>query len=653
MENKNALLTTAILSYVWLEQKMDNVDLLTPFVKYIIGKKYAIGEKIDFDYIIREMESKYAFRKLPLAILTKILNKMSKDDVKILKRDSHDYFLEKDLKDSILSFEIKERNTKSYIDEFINDLKKYLLKKQIIDENEDISFVEEAIMKFMKQNGFTILHDSDNVYKWDNTSNILNYNICKYLMEQFEKNSEQFQIFMKMIDGFMLSNVLYIQFENNINQNLNHVEVYLDAPLILRILGFKKSADNRMGIELLDLLKKQNAIIRCFKHNYSEVESIIENYKNKKFHHIQKQNNEINEQTLEFFDEENYSESEIDLILLDLEKKIISLGIQIVDTPNIPNNKDYNLGIKELTEYIQSKYKKKAKDLTIYNDILSVDAINIIRKGNKFTTIEKSKAVFVTLNYTFEHYVNEYLSLNNYNYVGLCINDAHLTALLWVKNNVDGNSLVRAKVLSSILAGFDLPKNMIEKVKGTLLKLEKYSPANVQEIVDKMITSQTSHALMEITGGDITKISEQSILDALQNDKNKEIKKHLEKINKTEEEIANLKENELKREKNKNLLIKKETSKIVFVINIILWLIYIIILGLLIWLFVYIVIIETNTISQSNFIKGIIYIGTFLGYFTIAYSVISLKRFKKIRIKFLDYCELKISYRKQKKYERI
>lgn len=657
MENNKSLLTTAILSYVWLEKKMDNVDLLTPFVKYIIGRHYQINDEIDCDYIIKELEDKYAFQKLPLVLLKKILNRMSKDNIRILKMDYGKYYLLKDLTNDIEHFENKEHNAKQCINELIDNLTKYLYENKIIDNSQNKESVEQALMNFLEENGFVIIHNPDNAYKWSNKNNILNYNICKYLIINYEQNSKYFQYFMQMIEGFMLANVLYIQFDNNINQKFNGVEVYIDAPLLLRILGYKSAECNRMASELLTLLKKQNAIIKCFEHNYKEVETIIEGYKFKKFNRFNKQQDKDNkflyEQTLELFDEENFSESDIELILMDLRSKISKLGISIVSTPDLSQNIKYNINVQGMIDYIQSKYTRKAKNITVYNDVISINAINIIRKGKKYPTIEQSKAVFVTLNYALERYVNEYLSINNYNDVGLCINDTHLTSILWVKNNNEGNKLAKAKILSSILAGFNLSNNMIEKVRLTLLKLEKYSPTNVDDIVNKIITSQTSHILMEITGGDINKISEENILNALENDKNKEIEKHLKTLNKVEKELNNLKNNELERAKNKNELINFETKKILTFISYIFWAIYIVIILLIILLYIYIVKIETNIISKNFLIKTIIYVSTFFGYFSLVYALISLKKFTKFKNKVLNKLELKIVNKKEKKYSKI
>ena len=52
MNNKKVLTNSAILTAIWDETKKDNLELIKPFVEFLIGENYKEGDKIDNNYII-------------------------------------------------------------------------------------------------------------------------------------------------------------------------------------------------------------------------------------------------------------------------------------------------------------------------------------------------------------------------------------------------------------------------------------------------------------------------------------------------------------------------------------------------------------------------------------------------------------------------
>lgn len=105
----------------------------------------------------------------------------------------------------------------------------------------------------------------------------------------------------------MIANVIYMQIENDNKSTLKNLNCYLDAPFILRVLGYKTKEENISAQELFNLLKKYKANICCFQHNYQEVINIMTYYKN----HI----GTYQESTLEYFDLKEYTESQVDMAI--------------------------------------------------------------------------------------------------------------------------------------------------------------------------------------------------------------------------------------------------------------------------------------------------------------------------------------------------
>ena len=76
MDNKNVLTNSAILTAIWDETQKDNLELIKPFVEFLIGENYKLGDKIDNNNIIKQMDEKFSFVKFPETILIKVYGRL-------------------------------------------------------------------------------------------------------------------------------------------------------------------------------------------------------------------------------------------------------------------------------------------------------------------------------------------------------------------------------------------------------------------------------------------------------------------------------------------------------------------------------------------------------------------------------------------------
>lgn len=101
---------------------------------------------------------------------------------------------------------------------------------------------------------------------------------------------------------------------------------------MLRVLDFKLPEENKSAMELVELLKKLNVKIKCFKHNFNEIENILKEFI--------KNYGKQSERTLENLVIKNYSETDLRFLLNNLEDAFRSLGIDIVDTSEYVEQKN-------------------------------------------------------------------------------------------------------------------------------------------------------------------------------------------------------------------------------------------------------------------------------------------------------------------------
>ena len=104
MKNDSALISTSILTVIWDETHKDNIELITPFIKYLIYKNYKIDEIIDREKIINSLKNEFSFNDFPHAILEVILKRMARNH--FLIRQDNEFILKKELKNDFDLFSL-------------------------------------------------------------------------------------------------------------------------------------------------------------------------------------------------------------------------------------------------------------------------------------------------------------------------------------------------------------------------------------------------------------------------------------------------------------------------------------------------------------------------------------------------------------------
>ena len=246
MENSNTLIGTAMLTAIWDQTHKDNLELLKPFIIYLIGKSTNIQDEINISQIIKEMDEEFGFPNIPKAVIIKIFNRMKK----ILLRKNKKFYLIKDLSKEVKEFVENKNQIRDESDKVINNLMEYLKKCHNNFEKITMDETKKLLNVFLEKNGFITIENIENLknvgeYKTDQA----NYYIAKFILNENEKNTRIFEGIYKIVCGFMLANTIYIQVENDNKASLKNLDCYLDTPLILSILELKTEEQNNSSAE--------------------------------------------------------------------------------------------------------------------------------------------------------------------------------------------------------------------------------------------------------------------------------------------------------------------------------------------------------------------------------------------------------------------
>lgn len=505
MDNRNMLTNGAILTAIWDETQKDNLELIKPFVEFLIGENYQLGEKIDNNKIIKQMDEKFSFAKFPETVLIKVYGRLKN----IVERKNGEYYLKKDISKVCQKFKERQIRLQEESEKVIEALKVYL--KDINSKFKNIDNQETTILftLFLEKMGFLTI---ENIKEYENKDNYKkdqnNFYIAKFIINEFENETTVSKYIEKIISGFMLANAIYMQVDSDNKETLKKVDIYLDAPLLLNILNFKTTSQNESGNLLMQLLKDKKANIYCFRHNFDEVYSILENYKNNL--------SSIREKTLEQLDIDGYTKSDVDRIMNQLEIMLNNHGIIVKDTPEYENNYAGVIDEKKLTDFLMENYadNKEKIEGVVERDVKSIAAIGRIRKDRICKKIEDCRAIFVTTNYNLVEYSGKCLEQKKYEEIGFLITDVEIITVLWLKSFKANPDLPKLKLIENARTSLELTSTMMKRVKDVIEKMEKEGTINQADVVSANIQELNYYKkeIMERIDGDEENINEQVIL---------------------------------------------------------------------------------------------------------------------------------------------
>lgn len=366
--------------FIYVLNKADNQKLRIDEVKEALTKEF--GLKVP-NHII-----KACARVLKNNNEVQILN--SGEGYKFLKSN----FDIKKFSDELLQRKIREEN-------LINDLQEYLTE---VGVELEIDEARECFVDFLISSNYAYnLFENGSVMDMGLNEKKISkeWYISQYIKKVEKEKNSQFYYILDIVQGLMIYVGLcqFSDYNQDKEEKFRGTSFYLDTKMMLRYLGYSWPELVQETRELVDLIRKeQQGNICIFQHTYQEIASAL--------------SNEIH--ALEYGDEENYElecfrkinsykKDRFKLDLQKLERKITEeekIEISEDEDVTVDKNKRYNLNCRKLSDYIHGSYPKW-KANTVYNDVNSINQINIKRKGNyniKFGGKNKLP-IFVTTNY--------------------------------------------------------------------------------------------------------------------------------------------------------------------------------------------------------------------------------------------------------------
>lgn len=503
MGTKNGIISTALLSLLFEKSRKDNLDLIRPFVECAISEKYSIGDKIDITVIASHLEAEFGFENVVDSVVESILERLARD--KFISVDHRAFYYSSALDERCEKFATKKERAKQLLNTITITL------RGVFDSDGLQSLKDEEIHNilydYFEEYGLNIFNKKASVIQSNNKNPYL-FSLAKYIIEEEKKNSTEFLDIVQLYKGVLLSSVIYIQPENSdlYYARFKNTTVYLDAPIVLRILGLCSDIDNRRGQQLYNLLKDK-VVFKIFEHSFNELCSILLAYRKNRNLSCRSTN------TLEYFDQKKYNYADITNYYTALPQTLSKLGI------TIENDSEYSID-KTTEEYSELRNRLKTAipfyethDPALEYDTDSLFLINLMRGKKVVTAIENCGAIFVTMNKALSVVAFEWQN-NEMSCVPLVISETDLSVIMWLKEYKSRQDFPKDFIVANAFGTLEtISDSFVGQLAEKVSNMEEagiLSPADVSLVLENLFIQKK---LLETAMGNIEAITETNIIE--------------------------------------------------------------------------------------------------------------------------------------------
>lgn len=467
MKDQSLLTGAVMLETMWQTRKKDLVDLVSPLILYSVAQICSEGEAVDMRRVCNIVKERFGYSNLPISIIEIVLKRENQH----FERKHKDYYLIASLDKYVEEIDRRKVECERIIQ---------VLGQQIADyfeanlKNRTKYTAEQAFTElqgFFSRQGIYL--GTNKLEECESTINPreIDYYIAHYLIEKKVNGEKEFEYALNLVKGYFLQAAIYLQAENGSIRTASYknLDIYLDTPIILRLLGLKTEEETISAKELIEALKSQKGKIKYFPQTQKEIMNILTAYQ----HSIGRPSHF----TLEGLDKKSYTAADVERLKLRWETNLsIDYNVNLEEVMTYVQRPDGTVDIsntideRELEDYIKENTKWRTEE-ALNADILSALSIHSLRGKNEATSIEHSKAIFVTTNVPFVRAFNKfYKEKVNERVFPLLITDADLAALTWVKCGSKTN-LPERQLLSNAYMATQPSSDLMEKFAIVLDKM--------------------------------------------------------------------------------------------------------------------------------------------------------------------------------------
>ncbi len=426
----------------------------------------------------------------------------------------------------------------------------------------------EQINEFIENNDLSFIQDSKALYGKER------WKLAEFLIECEENGKTNFIDYLnEYIIGLSLTQLISYE-EDSDKYTFSNLQVYLDTPILFRLLGIDTLERSNIYIDLIHQMQKRGITVKIFDHTYHELIGIIED----SIYWIDNPNFDetLANETSYFFVSKNWSKFDIEEFSSKAKEKIESeFNIQI-DSISYPLRDDIcSVHESDIIDMIKAEYSQsgnrsnpQANEYSIDIDARSLFFTLQLCQGKPVYHLNDIKYLFLTTNRALSKVAlsisKKIVQSNRASIIPFAIDDTNWGTILWIDTPGKMSKYSRAKLTAAAYASYKPSDNIIKKFQYSLVKL--YQNGNISAAECYLLRTQPSarSLLLKITQNDEEKCLDQTPLEIIKQYKNEG---YIQGIREKEKEIAkinqqNYDETRIRNEQYSQLQVEKESESI-------------------------------------------------------------------------------------------
>lgn len=520
----------ALSSFAIIKNSFDEgEDYIGAFIPLVVmlfeAKNYRM---VEIEDVCKDFETEYGLR-VPRHPMETILNRMKPKFV--TKTDGKVKVHQGEIRKRAQTIDFRQERQKYewLLENFINFCKDFQYTVEISHEEAD-----QLFLAFLKE------HDLDVVFAvyGDEHTSILpsetkvaepdkRYLINRYVNLILQEGGEYAKYLIDSAVGHnYASTILYREF-SNVRGKGTCKNYYFDVGILFDIAGINKEFRKKAAEDFLAMLKKKDSSLFVFRHSYDEFLQIAESCLNWIESNLYDPNKAS--RTLQFFKDEGYTGSNLQLFISNIPEILKKNHIEIVNTPDPNLAQEHQIGRNELKRTILETYNSygyffdlEEKEDTLERDITSIESIYKLRKGMVSTSLNNTEHVFVTTNAGLAYASTKFEQAEmkrGYFTIPAVLTDTFVGTLVWVQ---EPTSIVeeynRSKLIAYTVAAIHPKANMMAKFAQVVerAKSDTVNPITEESALMLLESNLSRRLLADKTLGDSDRITASTPYEVLE-----------------------------------------------------------------------------------------------------------------------------------------
>jgi len=336
--------------------------------------------------------------------------------------------------------------------------------------------------------------------------------VSQFALDLCQKEPEAFSYLETIVKGSMLANILYFpEAFSGGRPQLSGVDIYLDTPLLLRVLEYAQEHDRAPARELVELLHRQGAKLKVFEHTLREIEGVLDSAAER----YQSGNPDDSPgDVVDFFASEKLSRSDVQALIATVDQRLADNEIEVA----LPPDQTDDLAVDEVEfERLLNRRIRYLQQKPLRRDLDSLTAIHRIRHGELRRQIERCAALLATTNTALARTSKEFFE-PIYRGVGvpLCLVDFRLAAIAWLMDPVQETDLPRKQIVATSYAALTPRDAVWRKYLAEIRKLKEAGNLSTEQVNLLVFSPEARLTLMNATDGSAEAFAEGTVAQVLE-----------------------------------------------------------------------------------------------------------------------------------------